>query len=62
MKVTFIGGGSLRLLPVIRGIFSEIPEFFRDNEENQMKKNESDSNFSEKILSVHDNENGGLTL
>jgi len=32
MKVTFIGGGSLRLLPVIRGIFSEIPEFFRDGE------------------------------
>jgi alpha-galactosidase/6-phospho-beta-glucosidase family protein len=32
MKVTFIGGGSLRLLPILRGIFSEVPEFFRNGE------------------------------
>jgi len=32
MKVTFIGGGSLRLLPILRGIFSEVPDFFRGGE------------------------------
>ena len=32
MKVTFIGGGSQRLLPILRGIFAEVPEFFRGGE------------------------------
>ncbi|MBQ9501113.1 MAG: hypothetical protein IJU70_03040 [Lentisphaeria bacterium] len=32
MKVTFIGGGSLRLLPILRGIFAEVPGFFRGGE------------------------------
>ncbi len=32
MKVTFLGGGSLRLLPILRGIMGEIPEVFRGGE------------------------------
>ena len=32
MKVTFLGGGSLRLLPIIRGIFSNAPAFFVNGE------------------------------
>ena len=32
MKVTFIGGGSQRLLPILRGIFAQVPEFFRGGE------------------------------
>lgn len=32
MKVTFLGGGSLRLLPIIRGIFANVPDFFRNGE------------------------------
>ena len=32
MKAAFIGGGSLRLLPIFRGIFHTIPEVFRDGE------------------------------
>ena len=32
MNFTFIGGGSLRLLPIIRGIFAKAPETFRNGE------------------------------
>ena len=32
MKAAFIGGGSLRLLPIFRGIFHECPEVFRNGE------------------------------
>lgn len=32
MKVTFLGGGSLRLLPILRGIMGEIPDVFRGGE------------------------------
>ena len=32
MKITFIGGGSLRLLPIIRGIFTESPEVLQNGE------------------------------
>ena len=32
MKAAFIGGGSLRLLPIFRGIFQKTPEVFRDGE------------------------------
>ena len=32
MKITFLGGGSLRLLPRLRGIFQETPEVLRDGE------------------------------
>ena len=32
MKITFIGGGSLRLLPILRGIFQETPEVLRGGE------------------------------
>lgn len=32
MKVVFLGGGSLRLLPLIRGVFWHTPEFFRNGE------------------------------
>lgn len=32
MKATFIGGGSLRLLPIFRAIFKETPEVFRNGE------------------------------
>ena len=32
MKVTFLGGGSLRLPPIIRGIFSNAPAFFVNGE------------------------------
>ena len=32
MKAAFIGGGSLRLLPIFRGIFHQIPEVFRGGE------------------------------
>ncbi len=32
MKITFLGGGSLRLLPILRGIFQETPEVLRDGE------------------------------
>ena len=32
MKAAFIGGGSLRLLPIFRGIFHECPEIFRNGE------------------------------
>ena len=32
MNVVFIGGGSLRLLPLIRGIFAQYPECFRNGE------------------------------
>ena len=32
MKAAFIGGGSLRLLPIFRGIFHKTPEVFRDGE------------------------------
>ena len=32
MKAAFIGGGSLRLLPIFRGIFYQTPEVFRDGE------------------------------
>lgn len=32
MKVAFLGGGSLRLLPIVRGIFAEAPEFFKNGE------------------------------
>ena len=30
MNVVFLGGGSLRLLPLIRGIFSASPDVFRN--------------------------------
>lgn len=32
MKAAFLGGGSLRLIPVLRGIFHNVPEVFRDGE------------------------------
>lgn len=32
MKIAFIGGGSLRLLPLLRGMMSETPEIFKDGE------------------------------
>ena len=32
MKAAFIGGGSLRLLPIFRAIFAESPEVFRNGE------------------------------
>ena len=32
MKAAFIGGGSLRLLPIFRGIFHKTPEVFLDGE------------------------------
>lgn len=32
MKAAFIGGGSLRLLPIFRGIFQQTPEVFQDGE------------------------------
>ena len=32
MKIAFIGGGSLRLLPLLRGIMSERPEIFNNGE------------------------------
>lgn len=32
MKAAFIGGGSLRLLPIFRGIFHQTPEVFRGGE------------------------------
>lgn len=32
MKITFIGGGSLRLIPVLRGVLAECPQFFEDTE------------------------------
>ena len=32
MKAAFIGGGSLRLLPIFRGIFKQTPEVFRGGE------------------------------
>lgn len=32
MKAVFLGGGSLRLLPILRGVFELVPEFFRNGE------------------------------
>ena len=32
MKITFLGGGSLRLLPIVRGIFQETPEVLQGGE------------------------------
>ena len=32
MKVAFLGGGSLRLLPLLRGIFDEVPQMFNHGE------------------------------
>lgn len=32
MKVTFIGGGSLRLIPILRGVMAECPQVFEDAE------------------------------
>lgn len=32
MKILFIGGGSLRLLPILRGVFEQVPQVFRDGE------------------------------
>ena len=32
MNAVFLGGGSLRLLPIFRGIFSQVPEFFKNGE------------------------------
>ena len=32
MKVTFLGGGSLRLLPILRGIFQKTPEVLKNGE------------------------------
>ncbi len=32
MKVTFLGGGSLRLLPILRGIFLKTPEVLKNGE------------------------------
>ena len=32
MNAVFLGGGSLRLLPIFRGIFAKAPEFFRNGE------------------------------
>ena len=32
MKAAFLGGGSLRLLPVLRGVMGEAPEVFHDGE------------------------------
>ena len=32
MKVAFLGGGSLRLLPLLRGIFDEVPQMFNNGE------------------------------
>ena len=32
MKVAFIGGGSLRLLPILRGVFMQEPNVFRNGE------------------------------
>ena len=32
MKAVFLGGGSLRLLPVLRGVMGEAPEVFHDGE------------------------------
>lgn len=32
MKVAFIGGGSLRLLPLLRGVFDEVPQMFNNGE------------------------------
>jgi len=32
MKAVFLGGGSLRLLPILRGVFEKVPEFFRGGE------------------------------
>ena len=32
MKITFIGGGSLRLIPILRGVLAECPQVFEDSE------------------------------
>ena len=32
MKITFIGGGSLRLIPILRGVMTECPQIFDDAE------------------------------
>lgn len=32
MKATFLGGGSLRLLPILRGVFMQEPDVFRNGE------------------------------
>lgn len=32
MKAVFLGGGSLRLLPILRSVFEKVPEFFRGGE------------------------------
>ena len=32
MKITFIGGGSLRLIPILRGVLLECPQVFEDAE------------------------------
>ena len=32
MNAVFLGGGSLRLLPIFRGIFAKAPDFFRNGE------------------------------
>ena len=32
MNVVFLGGGSLRILPIIRSIFALVPDFFRNGE------------------------------
>lgn len=32
MKITFIGGGSLRLIPILRGVMTECPQIFEDAE------------------------------
>lgn len=32
MNAVFLGGGSLRLLPIFRGIFAKAPEYFRNGE------------------------------
>ena len=32
MKAAFLGDGSLRLLPILRGVFAKKPEVFRNGE------------------------------
>lgn len=32
MKAVFLGGGSLRLIPILRGLFADSPEFFAEGE------------------------------
>ena len=32
MNMLFIGGGSLRILPILRGVFEQVPKVFREGE------------------------------